>query len=174
MLMGILKRLLSLLTALVVIAIFYVSAVMLEGMNSPGEDRFTVEAASLPLVPGPGYRGSDAQALADAFGAPLPVPEGLLSGETLDGRYHTYPIRKLRLEGRQETVLGVRPASAAPAVLPKELVFTRSDKALLGYPLMQAQADNKTVYALVMKDAAFYIVPGAEVPGGFSLYEPRP
>lgn len=172
--MGVAKRLLSLALALVVIALFYVSAVLLEGGDEGQAEQFVVEAASLPLLPGTaGYEGNDAQALADAFGAPLPVPEGFTEGATQDSRYHAYLSRRITLQGGKATVKGVRPASAAPSVLPGELLFTASDKALLGYPLLQAQADGQTVYALVMKDAAFYIIPAAGEPGGFSLLEPR-
>lgn len=172
--MGILKRLFSLLLALLVIAVFYVSAVLLEGGDSKQEEQFIVEAASLPLEPGAAqYEGGDPQALADAFGVPLPVPESFVSGVTRDSRYHAYPSRQVSLEGGKAAIRGVRPASAAPSVLPGELLFTASDKALLGYPLLQAQAGGRTVYALVMEDAAFYIVPTGDEPGGFSLLEPR-
>lgn len=172
--MRILKRFLSLLLALLVIALFYVSAVLLEGEADKQGEQFIVEADTRPLTPGEALRGNDPQALADAFGVPLPVPEGFSAGQTADSRYHAYLSRQIELQGEKAAVRGVRPASAAPAILPKDLVFTASDKALLGYPLLQAQSGGATVYALVMKEAAFYIVPAAgDAPGGFSLFEPR-
>lgn len=173
--MRLLRRILAFALALVVVGLFYVFAVMLEGDRGKQDERFTVVADTRPLQAMQPLRSADANQLAEAFGVSLPLPEGFTQGQVEDLRYHGYLARKIQLQGSQALVTGIRPASAAPAIFPRDAVFVLSDKALLGQPLMQAQAAGRTIYALVQKDAAFLIEPLAEgQPGGFSQLEPRP
>lgn len=170
-----LQRLLALLLSLLVMAVFYVFAVMMEDEESKRTDAFVVEAPLAPLTRRDSLQTDNPQALADAFGVALPLPEGFALGKTSDFIYHTYLARSVTLQGTAATVQGVRPASAAGAILPKEADFVAGSKALLGYPMLEARVAGKTLYALITQDAAFFIDPHQEgEPGGFSLLEPGP
>lgn len=173
--MKVLRRLLAFLLAAAFVLVFYVIAVMLEKEAGGQEQAFTVEAVTLPLADMQPLEGADAQALADAFGAALPLPEGFESGWVENTGYHGYRARLVRLRGSAALLSGIRPASAAPAILPDEAVFTGLGKALLGYPLLHAQVAGRDLYALMTAEAAFLIEPFEEgLPGGFSLLEPMP
>ena len=159
--------------SLIVMGAFYVFSVMMEDEQSKRSDEFLVQAAEEPLRKMDAVRSADARALAQAFGAALPVPEGLQGGEVMSGSYHGYTTRSVTLEGKNARVTGVRPASAAPGLMQKDLLFLASDKALLGYSLMAAETDGGAVYSLLRDDAAFLITPLAPPdPGGFTLAEP--
>jgi hypothetical protein len=169
------QRLLALLLSLLVMAVFYVFAVMMEDEESKRSDSFVVEAPLAPLLPRDSLESASPQAVADAFGVALPLPEGFALGRTEDIHYHTYRARVVTLHGAAATVQGVRPASAAGAILPKEADFVASSKALLGYQMLEARVAGKTMYALITPEAAFFIEPHQEgEPGGFSLLEPGP
>ena len=173
--MRIIRRLLALLLSLAVMAVFYVIAIMMESEETKRTDEFVVEAPSEPLTPIAAFQSQDAQQLADSFGAPVPLPEGFTSGGAADKTYHTYKSRIITLQGTAATVTGVRPAAAAPSIMPKDAVFLAGSKALLGYPLLEAQREGGLVFALHTPEAAFLITPLADAePGGFSLLEPRP
>ena len=173
--MRIIRRLLALLLSLFVMAVFYVFAIMMENEETKRTDEFVVEAPSAPLAPIAAFQSQDAQLLTDSFGAPVPLPEGFTSGEAADKTYHTYRTRIIILQGTAATVTGVRPAAAAPSIMPKDAVFLAGSKALLGYPLLEAKGEGGTVFAMHTPEAAFLITPFTETgPGGFSLLEPRP
>lgn len=167
------QRLIALFLSLLVMAVFYVFAVMMEDEESKRSDTFVVEAVKSPLTRQDSLESSNAAQLAQAFGVALPLPEGFMTGRTRDFTWHAYPAREILLQGAAALVKGVRPAAAAAAILPREADFVSSSKALLGYQMLSAQWGGKTLYALVTKDAAFLIEPREqEDPGGFSLVEP--
>lgn len=169
------KRLLALLLSLAAVALFYVFAVMMEDKENRPSNQFIVEAARAPLERMDSLQSQDGRLLAERFGVPLPLPAGFLGGEVRDLTWHAYLARTVTLRGESATVTGIRPAAAAPAILPGKAVFLASDKALLGYPLTQADTGNGMVYALVTPEAAFLIVPNtASGPGEFALMEPGP
>ena len=172
--MNILKRLLALLLALAVIAVFYLFAVLMEDEESKRTDQFVVQAQQRPLTPIQEMTSEDPARLVDAFGAALPLPDQFTSGTVADFTWHTYPARMISLQGALAIVKGVRPAAAAPAIIPKGADFLASDKALLGYAMLEAKVEGKTLYSLITKDAAFLIEPlSQDGPGGFSLLEPK-
>ncbi len=167
------RRLLAILLSLALIAAFYVFAVMMEDEETKRSDEFLVQAAEEPLERTETLQSADTYALAQAFGVALPMPEGLKSGSVKSGSYHGYTTRLIALEGEAAQVTGIRPASAAPGILPEDLVFLASDKALLGYELLRANRGDEVFYALLTGDAAFLITPLLPPePGGFSLAEP--
>ena len=171
--MKLFQRLTALLLSLLVMAVFYVFAVMMEDEESKRSDTFVVEAVQSPLVRQAGLESASPEQLAQAFGVAFPLPEGFEAGKTRDFTWHARPAREIILRGAAATVRGVRPAAAASAILPRDADFVSSSKALLGYQMLSAQAGGKTLYALVTKDAAFLIEPASlEEPGGFSLMEP--
>ncbi|NLX82260.1 MAG: hypothetical protein GXZ04_00355 [Clostridiales bacterium] len=172
--MKILKRLVALLLSLAVITVFYLLAVMMEDEESKRTDQFVVEAQQKPLTPIQEIISEDPQRLVDAFGVPIPLPDRFESGRVTDFTWHTYPARLITLTGAQAVVKGVRPAAAAPSIIPKDADFKASDKALLGYAMLEAQVEGKTLYSLITRDAAFLIEPQEQnQPGGFALLEPK-
>lgn len=173
--MKILNRIFSFALAIVFIGAFYVVAVLLDSTDEGKDTQFVVEMATLPLSPMQSLRSQDAQALTNAFGAPLPLPENFAIGQVEDTSYHTYQARKVHLQGENAQVFGIRPASAAPKIMDKSLTFLSAQRTLLGYPLSVAQTPTGPVYALLTEDAAFLITPiSGELPGNFSLMQISP
>ena len=97
---------------------------------------------------------SDPAVLAGPMGLPLPPPRELSSGEVKDGQYHGYRVRQLEAESADATVLGVRPASAAPLIRVSGLQFEATDKTLMSYPLLRAEMDGSAYYYLASEQAA--------------------
>lgn len=167
------RRLVAILLSLILMAAFYVFALMMEDEESKRSDEFLVQEAEGPLERAELFQSEDARELARAFGVALPVPEGLTSGTVNGGGYHGYTTRLVSLEGASARITGIRPASAAPGILQGDLVFLASDKALMGYELLMAKRGDEVYYALLTPDAAFLITPLLPPgPGGFSLAEP--
>ncbi len=173
--MKILNRVLSFVLAILFIAAFYVFAVLLDTADEKGEEQFVVEMAVTPIGDITPIQSADAQVITNAFGAPLPVPEGFISGMVHNTTYHTYKAMQVSLQGQNAVVTGIRPASAAPKILDPSLVFLAGDRTLLGYPLAVAETDGGRVYSLITEDAAFLIEPNdKELPGGFALMQIAP
>ncbi|NLW20901.1 MAG: hypothetical protein GXY84_05965 [Clostridiales bacterium] len=173
--MRLLRRLLALALAIAVILVFYVFAIMMDKETALTEQQFTVEAVVLPLGDMQPLDSDDALALVTAFGVALPLPEGLVKGRVENTSHQGYAARRVRLEGSQARLTGIRPASAASAILPRQAAFTALDKALLGFPLLQARLEGRSLYALVTPQAAFLIEPlQGDQPGAFTQLEPAP
>lgn len=173
--MKIFRRLVALLLSLMVVGLFYVLSLMMENEESKRGNEFVVEAVVPPLSPMAPLDSADARQLSAAFGLAFPLPEGLSLGRVEDGSWHTYKTRILALEGSAARVLGIRPASAAAAIFPGGATFLAGQKALLGYPLLEAAVDGRQIYALVTEQAAFLIEPKLDgEPGAFSLMQPSP
>lgn len=167
------RRILAVLLSLAVMAAFYVFAVMMEDEESKRTEEFLVSDEKEPLTRAEDFQGADANELARVFGAALPVPEGLAQGLVQTGTYHGYTTRLITLQGSLSQVRGIRPASAAPGLMPKDAVFLAGEQALLGYPLLEAQGENGTVYSLITEEAAYLILPATPPEtGGFTLTEP--
>lgn len=171
--MRMLRRLMAFLLSVSLMAVFYVFSVMMENEETKRTDEFVVAADAAPLKPIAPLQSSDARQLADAFGLAFPLPEGFQAGEVSDGVWHTYPTRQITLKGSQATVRGIRPAAAAAALLPRDAVFTASASALMGYPMMEAKAEGRTLYAFVTQDAAFLLIPHASAEAsGYQIMSP--
>jgi len=169
----VLRRVLAFLLSLLVMTAFYLVAVMMENEETRRSERFLVEAAAAQLLKIEPVESADGRLLARAFGAALPLPEGLGSGRVESGAYHGYITRTVSLEGTAARVTGVRPASAAPGIMPPEAVFMATDRALMGVPLLRAREEGQDVYALMTGEAAFLIRPHAPPDaGGFIPTEP--
>ncbi len=169
-----LRRLPAALAALLMMAAFYLFAVMQENEETRRSDAFVVREPEVPVTRAAPFQSQDAPALARAFGVPLPLPEGPVQGEVTSESYHGYPVMRIRVLGQAAQVDGVRPLSAAGSILPSGLRFTASDRALFGYAIMAASDGQTQYYALQTDKAAFLIrVPEAAAPaGGFALQEP--
>lgn len=158
------KKLASLVLALILMTAFYLYALLREDEATKGTDRWVVASEDTVFKAQGASLSAQPADLASAMGVPLPLPDGLTSGEVKDGSYHGYYVRILQASDGQRTVHGVRPASAASMLRGDELVFAQSDKTLMSYPLLQAELDGKSYYYLSTELAAFVI----EVPAGIS------
>lgn len=168
------KRILGFLLSLLVMAGFYVFSVMMQGEDSRQQDDLHPRQQAAGLQRITPLEGGDAAALAQAFGAPFPLPNGLVSGRVDNGSHQAAITRLLRLTGSQAQVQGVRPASAAPAIFPRDAAFLASRHTLLGYELLEAKQGGHTLYALITDQAAFLITPtGSDGPGEFHLQETK-
>lgn len=163
--------------ALLLMAAFYVFAVMMESPDSQREGLLMENPATTPeAVPDiQPLTSQDAHALAAAFGATLPLPEGFAGGSVQAGSYQGQVTRLVSLAGSKARVTGVRPASAIASLVPRDAAFTRTDKALLGVYLLSANLQSGTVYSLITQDAAYYIEPiHPPDAGGFTRVENTP
>ena len=169
-----LRRLPAALAVLLMMAAFYLFAVMQENEETRRSDAFVVREPEVPVTRAAPFQSQDAPALARAFGVPLPLPEG-----PVQGGGHQRKLPRLPGDAHQGArpgtqVDGIRPLSAAGSILPSGLRFTASDRALFGYAIMAASDGQTQYYALQTDKAAFLIrVPEAAAPaGGFALQEP--
>ena len=171
-----LRRIPAALLALLVMAAFYLFAVMQENEETKRSDAFVVQEQEDSLTAMEPFTSRDPHALAQAFGVAFPLPEGDVTGEVSSLRHHGYTARRIVLRGQVSQVEGVRPLSAAAAIMPSALRFGSSDRALFGYSLMSATDGQTRYYALQTDKAAFVLrLPEAALsaPGsGFALQEP--
>lgn len=151
------KKLLSLLIALLMMSTFYLYALMREDEESKRSEQWVVEGADAQLSAFGGLESTDGQALARAMGSLIPLPRSLSLGQVKDGSYHGYYARQLTATDGQSTVLGVRPASASPLIRPEGLAFSPSERTLLNYPLLRAMDGQQSYYYLVTDAAAFLL-----------------
>lgn len=150
------RRLLSLLLSLMLMAGFYVLAVMMEG--EPGTAG-TSPAPSSPIQAVQTLESQDPKALARAFGSSLPLPEGFLRGKVEPGSFQGQTSLLIALEGEKASLRGIRPAHAASSIMPRDALFLPSGKALLGHELLVAGEGEQQVFALITEEAAFLITP---------------
>lgn len=150
------KKLLTLLMALVLMASFYLYALMREDEETKRSEQWVV-AGGEELKAFGGLDSTDGKALARAMGSLIPLPEQLSAGQVTDSSYHGYYVRQLRATDGLSTVLGVRPASASPLIRPEQLSFQHTDRTLLNYPLLKASDELYSYYYLVTDAAAFIL-----------------
>ena len=174
--MRMLRRVPAALLALLVMAAFYLFAVMQENEETKRSDAFVVREQEEALTAIAPFTSQDPRALARAFGAAFPLPEGAITGEVSSFRHHGYTARRIVVKGQASQIEGVRPLSAAAAIMPSGLRFSGSDRALFGYSLMSAADEHFRYYALQTDKAAFLLrLPEADSAapgGGFALQEP--
>ncbi len=171
-----LRRIPAALLALLLMSVFYVFAVMQENEETKRSDAFLVkepEAAITRIAP---FHSQDGRALAQAFGAAFPMPEGAFTGEVTSPGHHGYAVMRLSVQGQVARVEGVRPLSAASSILPSGLRFTASERALFGHAIMTA-SDSQTLYYALQTDKAAFVISlpeaASSAPGsGFALQEP--
>lgn len=151
------KKVFALLMALLLMASFYLYALMREDEESKRSEQWVVAGAGDQLSAFGGLESTDGQALAMAMGSLVPLPRTLSQGQVSDSSYHGYYARQLMATDGQSTVLGVRPASASPLIRPEGLAFSQTDRTLLNYPLLRAMDEQHSYYYLVTDAAAFIL-----------------
>lgn len=160
--------------ALLMMAVFYVFAVMQEDEDTKRTDAFLVREQEEPITHIAPFTSQDPRALAQAFGAAIPLPSGPVTGEVTSFTHHGYSALRLLVRAQNTLVEGVRPKSAASSILPGHLRFAASERALFGYAITAADSDEYRYYALQTDKAAFVItLPLSEdADGSFALQEP--
>ncbi len=155
------KKIISILMALLLMAAFYIYALMREDERTKNSDEWVVAGDEAQLQAFGGIESKDPAALAKAMDSLLPLPGSLTSGSVKDSSYHGYYARVLEATDGESIVRGVRPASASPLIRKDGLSFDYSDKTLLSYPLLWAEDDDYTYYYMVTDTAAFILqLPG--------------
>lgn len=176
--MRILKRILTLLLALLLMGSFYLYALMREDEESKRSEQFIVAQDDAGSRPMGGFTGTDPAALARAMGADSPLPTVLESGQVEDASYHGQYARLLTAQGDGLYVQGVRPASAAPLLRGHDLRFTSMNNSLFSLPLMTAQDEQSRYYYLVTQDMAAFMIrvplqEGTELLSKLQLFKPE-
>ena len=171
------KRIAALVMALFLMASFYLYALLQEDEETKRTDQWVVAGDDSLTRAQERVISTDPAVLAGAMGLSLPLPRELSSGEVKDGQYHGYRVRQLEAESADATVLGVRPASAAPLIRGSGLQFEATDKTLMSYPLLRAEMDGSAYYYLASEQAAFIIrlplhLPEEAALSGFILAQP--
>lgn len=155
---GLIRRLAALLMALLLMASFYLYALMREDEQTKRSDQWVVAAEQGDLEPLGTVNSLEPSHLAQAMAVPLPLPASLLDGRVWDDSHHGYYIRRLSASDSAIRVEGVRPASASALLRDKGLHFTHSAQTLMGYPLLEARDNQLAYYYLSTELAAFLIV----------------
>ncbi len=151
------KKLISLFIALLLMAAFYIYALLREDEQTKRTDEWVVAGEDTQFAAFGGIESTDPQVLAQAMDSPLPLPGSLTSGSVRDSSYHGYYTRILEATDGESIVLGVRPASASPVIRKAGLAFAHSEKTLLSYPLLWAEDDAYSYYYMVTDTAAFVL-----------------
>lgn len=163
---GILFRLLTIVLVFLLMSLIYVGTVLLQLPGDTEENSFVVQEEQEPVTRMQAADMNDARALAQLFGAPLPMLPGLSvngqgSNTTHDGE--TVRMAVLRYEGL--VITAVRPASAAPLLLHDDLsVSLRSDVTVLNMPGTLASKGERHCVYLTSENAAYslYAAQGTE------------
>ncbi len=151
------RKIAALLMALLLMASFYVYALLQEDEESKRSDRWVVEGGDALLKAQADVASADPAVLARAMNLPLLLPASLNAGSVMDENYHGYRVRVLSAVAGDISVRGIRPASAAALLRPEGLSFLSTDKTLLNAPLMRAEKDGSAYYYLADEKAAFVI-----------------
>lgn len=152
---------------LVAAALCFVGVLMLtghfEGLDQP-------EALGVqPLKAG---QTTDANALADVFGAPVPtLPGYAMRGQALNVTYNGRTVRKAILQYDGFTITCVQPAFAAPLLLNNRLSLSLEEGVTVaGLPAALAEKDNAFCLYFNTDDAAYSLwAPQAERDSFLSL-----
>ncbi|MBR3017242.1 MAG: hypothetical protein IKH57_09220 [Clostridia bacterium] len=141
--------------ALLLMAVIYVSAILLQ---MPEEESYNADEQT-PVTRMQPAAMSDARALAELFGAQLPyLPGYAMAGSGTNADYEGVVARVVTLQYSGVTVAAVRPASAAPLLLHGDLsVEMRSDLSVLNLPAMLASKGQARCVYLTGKDAAYSV-----------------
>lgn len=134
----------SLVLVLILIAVIYLAAVLLEIPGAEPEESWVVEEEAQPLTRMQAANMHDAQALAQLFGAPLPALSGYSpAGEGRNTTHDGHLARQVTLQYDGFMVTAVRPASAAPLLLRPELsISLRSDLTVMNLPAVLASREG--------------------------------
>ncbi len=151
------KKILTFILSLLLIAVFYIYALLSEDEDARQSSPWMVTEEKAPLESIGTFTSKDAPALARAMGGAAPLPAELSAGSVEDGSYHGYRTRLLHASAPGLSVRGVRPLSASPLVRTASVTYRPSGAALLGYPLIIAKDDSGFYYYMATEEAAYEI-----------------
>ena len=163
---GILFRLLTILLVFLLMSLIYVGTVLLQLPGDTEENSFVVQEEQEPVTRMQAADMNDARALANLFGAPLPMLPGLaVNGQGSNTTHDGETVRMAVLGYEGLVITAVRPASAAPLLLHDDLsVSLRSDVTVLNMPGALASKGEKHCVYLTSENAAYslYAAQGTE------------
>lgn len=149
------KRILSFLFSLLLMASFYIYAVMREDEESKRAGQWLVAEESPVLEAMGSLAAIDPVALAQKMGSQIMLPRPLSQAQVKDAAYHGRYARLLEAQGGQIQVYAVRPLAAAPLIRPGGIAFTARGRALFGLPLLEGQDDQYTYFFASARDTAY-------------------
>ncbi len=172
------KRILALVMAALLMAAFYVYALLREDEETKGREEWLVTAEEQPFEAFGGMQSQDPAQLVQAMGMALPLPNTLQTGEVRDSRYHAAYARLLHATDGTLTVRGVRPASASPLIRPAGLSFETTGHTLHSYPLLRAQDGTTQYYYLAIGQQGAFVISLPQSLGeaglaAITLYQPE-
>ncbi len=151
--------------AVLVMAVIYLAAVLIQSPSDGVTGSFVVDEGEEIISRMQPAQSGDAQSLASLFGAPLPMlpgfePQGQAGNTTHDGR--NVRVAALQYEGLMITA--VRPASAAPLLLREGLsVSMMNDLTVLNHPAVLASRNGAHCVYFSNESAAYSVyTPQAE------------
>ncbi|MBQ9263650.1 MAG: hypothetical protein IJ189_05500 [Clostridia bacterium] len=130
----------SLILTLIAAALIYLAAVLLQSPGSNQEEGYIVQEDIAPVTRMQAATMNDAAALARMFENRLPALEGFApNGQGVNTAHDGGVARLVTLSYNGVTISAVRPATAAPLILHKDLdIVLRSDLTVLNLPAMLA------------------------------------
>lgn len=155
---GAVGRIFLVLGVVLLMAIVYVSAILLQ-IPEDETDNYVVVEEPEPITRMQPATMNDARALAGLFGATLPyLPGYAMRGQGDNASYEGSVARIATLQYSGVTITAVRPASAAPLLLHKDLsVQLRNGLSVLNLPAMLAEKGNARCVYFSGADAAYSV-----------------
>ncbi len=165
---GFFKRFGLLILAFLLVATFYLFAIMIEKPAADKQGQFAV-VDDTPVTRIQASSSTDIRTLARLFGAPLPGLSGQsVAGEARNASYNGQAALQFTLNYPGGIVLtAVRPVDAAPLLLRSNMsVVAQSGWSALSLPAMLAQDDDALCLYFSDEQAAFSLyVPGVNADG---------
>lgn len=158
------QRALSLLLSLFMMALVYCAAVLLQSPADTREGSFVVQDEQEPVTRMQAAAMNDAHALAQLFGAPLPMfPDIAVNGQSGNTTHDGQTVRIVTMQYDDLQITAVRPASAAPLLLRDGLsVSLRSDLTVLNLPAVLSSRGGAHCVYLSNESASYSLyIPNA-------------
>ena len=156
---GCFSGLTSLILALLLMAVIYVAAVLLDSPEKSQQNAWVVEEDEKAVTPLQAASTSDVRALSQMLGAPLPaLPNHTPVGEARNTAHDGKNVRQVTLSYGGLIITAVRPASAAPLLLRNELsIQSRSDLTVMNLPATLASQHDRHCLYFASEFAAYSI-----------------
>lgn len=151
-------------TALLIAAVLYVGAVLLESPEARQDDSWAVVDDEEIVSPLQAASMNDVSALARHFGAPLPAFPGVIpQGEARNVIHDGKTVRKVTLKYNGVEITALRPASAAPLLLQSDLsISLRSNITAVNLPAVLAEGKGRYCLYFSSNQAAYSLSAPAE------------
>lgn len=157
--LSLVSRLITVLLCLILMAVVYVAAVLLQNDGDSEKGSFIVQEEKEPITRMQSATMADIPALSQLFGAELPYLKGVsVTGQGENAVHDGEIARVCTLTYPGVVITAVRPANAAPLLLRNGLSLSmRSDLTVLNLPASLAErGDTRCVY-FVNETAAYSV-----------------